>query len=118
MTRNERKMVSQLLALCEKQYRKGVQHGAYEAVQNKTTKAADTFRAAGSYMNYKRHDWFNWSNKKEEGAKEFAARLAWECPSGDELRGLLFEFSETLGDKQIKEAYDIEAHGKQFEPSR
>ena len=117
MTNNERKMVSQLLALCEKQYRKGIQHGAIEALESGSTKSADAFRFKGVSLGYKKHDWYNWPGAKEEGAKEFAMRMAAECPGGDELSMLLIEYGETKGSKDIRSAYDIVAHGKEFEPS-
>jgi hypothetical protein len=106
MTSHERKLISQVLALCEKQYRKGVQHGAHAAMQQGSTDAADRFRFDGMRRYYRKHDWFNWPRHNEEGAKDYALHLAYECPNCEELAALLTEFGMRLGERDIIDAYD------------
>lgn len=52
------KLISQIQRLCEKQYRKGFQHGFYASSEKQMTKEeVDQFREKGSIQNYKKVLW-------------------------------------------------------------
>jgi len=53
---NNKKLIKQIQRLCEKQYRKGLQHGVYYAENNiMDSTEALKFRAKGIAENYKKH---------------------------------------------------------------
>lgn len=88
-----RKIIEQVLRLAEKQYRKGFQHGAHQAVGLGERQQADDFRRAGEANGYTRpidqegRVWSKWV---------MAERLSAECvmENMDELRELLDAYAD------------------------
>ena len=111
MTQNERKLIRQVMRLCEKQYRKGFQQGAHFAMTEGDTTKADAFRDIGSKQDYRQ---FMLPEGVLRSGKYHATQLSGECamPDMEELSCLL----EEIADVDMN-AEEIAAHGKVFEPS-
>lgn len=85
---SNKKLVDQILRLCEKQYRKGLQHGS-----NLPTKYAEQFRDFGAKQHYRKaldldgRVWSKWYH---------AERLSAECSMPDmaELGILLSKYAD------------------------
>ena len=89
------KLVKQILRLCEKQYRKGFQHGAHQAVRLGGHGEADRFRSAGMAKDYNHHvtqDGLNMSDGL------YAQAMSAECamPDMNELRSILDEYADRV----------------------
>ena len=92
MERKERKLISQILRLCEKQYRKGFQHGAHFAMIEGDTTKADAFRHLGADQDYRKMMWPE-TGRVETKAMQ-AQVLSAECAMAemDELNRLLCDY--------------------------
>ena len=92
MEQGQRKLIRQVMRLCEKQYRKGFQQGAHFAMAEGDTAKADAFRYLGMDQDYRkmmRPD----TGKMETKATQ-AEQLSAECAMAemDELNRLLCNY--------------------------
>ncbi len=92
MEQGQRKLIRQVMRLCEKQYRKGFQHGAHFAMIEGDTTKADAFRHLGADQDYRK------MMRPETGRVETKAMqaqlLSAECAMAemDELNRLLCDY--------------------------
>lgn len=82
-----RRLLSQIMRLCEKQYRKGVQQGVYAGMDKD---AADQFRFQGSLQGYRKHACLGVFKGRTMKKAEYLRKLSAECWMGD--MGALADF--------------------------
>ena len=85
------KLVKQICRLCEKQYRKGFQHGYFACNENiLTEKEVDEFRRKGAREGYSKVEEPLHSNFKYDPVRRIRAEISMK--GMDELRWFLDEF--------------------------